>query len=347
MTMVRVVNDAARPELPLTSRRAIRVSASGVSVFAFFVVLVSQALSPFSSASGQTLGRVQLRTPACGTPWSDFDSLAQVLRVELRGVGTNLDVVSEVGDMGSLSIEVADCTDLGHIVLRATRGQKAESQVVDLRDAGGSAGVRTLALLLSDLWNEAGQPAVVEPEPTVAERVPASPISEFALAAGVAGVLFDAPSFAPGAALGLDWRHGAFSLGLFGLFHHTGGVDVLGRVDLFVTTFALRTGVSARTGNYRLGAFAELGAGVIAARAQAAEPGIVAGSDTQSSLRIGLLVSAEWAPQSSRWGLRLEAGASQAFVTYEGLANDAGASRSVASWAGWGFPMRLLLVVRL
>ncbi|UJR78553.1 hypothetical protein [Sandaracinus amylolyticus] len=115
---------------------------------------------------------VGLEVPACEVEWASFEQLAPLVRVELRALGVELDVVraSEAGSGARLVVRTAcgeGVPDVSSIALEAHHAHGApRTRVIDLLDVSGWNRARTLAIALVDLHRELeAEPEVVLPEP--------------------------------------------------------------------------------------------------------------------------------------------------------------------------------------
>ena len=138
------------------------------------MVIASLALSGASRAHAQGSAPVGLELPNCARGWADFETLAPLLRVELRALGVPLDV--EPAGLQSTIVAVrADCAladPASALVLEVRRdGAPARVRAVSLSDVDGDTRARTLAMVLADLVR-----APDEPPPPVVEAAREAPV---------------------------------------------------------------------------------------------------------------------------------------------------------------------------
>ncbi|AKF08947.1 hypothetical protein [Sandaracinus amylolyticus] len=124
------------------------------------------AVGHTAQAQPRALG---LEVPACEVEWASFEQLAPLVRVELRALGIELDVVRAT-DANARLVVRAECDegvpDASSIVLEAHDADGApRARVIDLLDVSGWNRARTLAIALVDLHREGAPPEVVVPEP--------------------------------------------------------------------------------------------------------------------------------------------------------------------------------------
>lgn len=135
-------------------------------------------LAVSSSASAQE--PVQLRIAACDATHARFAALDQVLRVELRGSDRR-----ELGSGGAqdrLEVRIDDCAHPERVVLLARRGGHESSTEIELSEAHDAVAVRTVALLLVDLWRALVPPE--EPAVRISEALPVRAAQESRPGAG-------------------------------------------------------------------------------------------------------------------------------------------------------------------
>ena len=154
----------------ITHARAPAIVALGV---------VAAASVPYGFAWAQP-AVMPVAVETCGAPWASFDVLAPVLRVELRSVAGEADVVRAGDDTPPvLWIEAPDCAVPTSLRIVARRAGRQLERTIELADVPEPARSRTIALVVVDVIAAVRDAAPMEspPDPpnSLASPEPAGP----------------------------------------------------------------------------------------------------------------------------------------------------------------------------
>lgn len=320
------------------------------------------ALSAFAAPSAAQ-DRVALSIDACDTPWARFDTLAPLLRIELRTPERAIDVTASETEPATLLARVIDCGTPAALQLEAQRGNVRIEHRVDLGDVPEDARARTLALLLADLFRalpEASPPAAAPAQPHAAvalahpsvagepDRAPpvepsppsrAGPLASVWAVIDLAIVVTDPQAFTGGrlgARVDLPGDLDAISLGAGLGVQGARGTDELGTIDLFLVSLAIDAALTADIAPLAIGGAIELRPSLVVASASGVRDSVTARSEIDVAIDLALLARVSW-NVTDAFVLRLDAGVLYALRGYEARAAD----RRVVGWTEWAIPVRL------